>query len=155
VRSVLVIHSTQDESVDDRIRAMANDPELKNVSWHHTYFILRGDGEAFSSMRPPEFLEQNQDVILRRFSDLAESANPDLIVLHTGVAFYIAPSTVLSIMHSLKQKFPGPTFAIQKGRMFSNVLTSRDHNVRYEVNFAVNRIFDQSPEVQQFVDGLF
>lgn len=151
VQSILVIHSTLDDSVRDRIRAMELNADLRDFQLHHTYFFTPSDATALSLMKPQEFLAHNEFALTRRFHQLIASTNPDLVVLHTGVAFYIAPFTVLSIFETLKRTNPGRTFAIQKGHMYTNVIASEGPAVSRNVR----QIFDQTPEVQDVVDRLF
>lgn len=151
MRSILVIHTTQDDSVLDRIRTMELNPDLRDVTLHHTFFFTPEDSAALCLLKPQEFLEHNEYALVRRFHQLIASSNADIIVLHTGVAFYIAPFTVLSIFETLKNINPARTFAIQRGQMYSNVVAAEGPAITRKVA----QIFSTTPELEELAHLLF
>jgi hypothetical protein len=66
MRRILVIHSTSDQGVDDRIAAMAKKPELAECEFHHLTFIRPEDAEELSQLKPSEFLRLNESKIFQR-----------------------------------------------------------------------------------------
>ena len=151
MRSILVIHTTQDESVHDRIRAMELNPDLRDLRIYHTFLFTPADADALRLVSPHEFLEHHEFALTRRFHLNIACANPDLVVLDTGVGFCIAPYTVLSIIETLKKTNPRRTFAIQKGQMYFNVLAAEGATLSRKVH----QLFNETPELQDLVERLF
>jgi hypothetical protein len=151
IHRILITHSTQDPAVDDRIAAIAKNPALANNEFHHTYFITPQDEEALSIQRPQDFLRENEPRLALKFEREIEINSIDLLVLHSGVAFYIAPQTVLSIFETLKDKHPQLKLGLQKGFFLDQVLNSEGPAFANRLD----TIFDQAPEIQSIIKLLF
>jgi hypothetical protein len=154
MRRILVIHSTSDSSVDDRIARMAAKPELAAYEFHHIYFFLpefAREMEFDTRIKPGEFLDQNQLRILQRMTRQIETTQAEMIVLHTGIAFTIAPLAVLNILAELKSRFPQLRFAIQEGPALEGMLSAESTRFGDQVQ----RIFDRSPETQNILKHMF
>ncbi len=151
MQRILVVHSTQDSGVDNRIELMARNPQLSGFDFQHAYFILPSDEDALRIMKPRELLENNQRVIGLRLQEQIDSFAPDLVVLHTGIAFYIATQVVLRIFDRLKRDNPQLVFALQKGTMYDQVAPTlgSDFISIIELTFA------KTPDVQAIVDRMF
>jgi archaellum biogenesis protein FlaJ (TadC family) len=151
---ILVIHSTSDSNVDDRIVRMAAKPELTAYEFKHIYFFLpeyAQEIEKSSKIRPGEFLDQYQSRILQRMTQQIEFTQPEMIVLHTGIAFTMAPIAVLNILSGLKSRFPQLKFAIQEGKVLEGTLSAEGPRFADQVR----QIFDRSPETQDILKHMF
>jgi hypothetical protein len=147
MRRILVVHSTSDPAVDDRISAMAKRPELAEYELHHATFIRPEDEAELSQVKPSEFLRRNELRILSRLDRQIQSTKSDLIILHSGIAFSIAPEAILSIFSELKTKHPQLKFGIQQNVIFDDML------VRFPSQ--IEKIFDRSPEITDLVKVMF
>ena len=147
MRRILVVHSTSDPAVDDRISAMAKKSELAGYELHHATFFRPEDEHELSQIKPSEFLRRNELRILSRLDRQIAATKSDLIILHSGIAFSIAPETILSIFSELKTKHPERKFGIQRNVIFDDML------VRFPRQ--IEGIFDQSPEITNLVKAMF
>jgi hypothetical protein len=147
MRRILVVHSTSDPSVDDRISAMAWKPELAEYELHHATFIRPEDAEELSRQKPSEFLHSNELKILRRLEREIEAKKPELVVLHSGLAFSIAPQTILSIFSELKRSHPEMEFGIQENAVLDEMLARFPRQI--------DAVFDRGPEIKNIVKFMF
>ncbi len=148
MRRILVIHSTSDPGVEDRIARMAAKPELAAYQFQHIYFFLpeyARQAERDMRVRPGEFLEENQASIRQRMTRQIEVTEPEMIVVHNGIAFTMAPMAVLNIISELKARFPQMKFAMQDGPALADTLFANQ----------IQQIFDLSPETQEIVKSMF
>lgn len=151
MRRILVVHSTSDPGVDDRIAAMAKKPELAECEFHHATFIRPEDAEELSRLKPSEFLRQNEPKLFRRINGQIEAEKPEMVVLHSGIAFSIAPQTVMSIFSELKGSHPQLTFGIQENATFDRVLESQG----FLFALKIDEIFDRGSEIKNLVKLMF
>ena len=155
MRRILVIPSTSDSGVEDRIARMAAKPELAVYEFQHIYFFLPEYAQELelptSSIKPGEFLDQNQLRILQRMTQQVEITHAEMIVMHTGIAFTMAPLAVLNIISKLKSRFPQMKFAIQEGPALESTLAAEGPRFTDQVR----QIFDRSPETQEILKYMF
>jgi hypothetical protein len=151
MRRILVIHSTSDPGVDDRIAAMAKNPELVECEFHHLTFIRPEDAEELSQLKPSEFLRHNESKIFQRIEAQIKAEKPEMVVLHSGVAFSIAPQTVISIFSMLKSRHPQLKFAIQENVILNHLLESQGGHFTRQID----EIFDRGPEIKNIVKLMF
>jgi hypothetical protein len=151
MREVLVIHSTSDLAVDDRITAMAKKPELAGCHLSHAYFILPQDGPAMRDIKPGEFLKQNRGRIVERFAKQIEETKSELVVLHSGIAFWMAPQTVLDIFMILRRRFPDLKFGIQDNSLRTSVIEEQGRLFQHEIE----QLFDFSSETTDLIKLMF
>jgi hypothetical protein len=151
MRRILVVHSTSDPAVDDRISAMAKKPELAECEFRHATFIRPEDGEELSRLKPSQFLQLNELRIFRRIELEIEATKPELVVLHSGVAFSIAPQTVMSIFSALKDIHPQLKFGIQENVILDHLIESQ--GIRFTRQ--IDEVFDRGPEIKNIVKLMF
>jgi hypothetical protein len=151
MRRILVVHSTSDPGVDDRIAAMAKKPELAECEFHHETFIRPEDEEELSQLKPSEFLQRNEPKIFQRIEARVKAEKPEMVVLHSGVAFSIAPQTVMSIFSMLKSRHPQLKFAVQENVILNHLLESQGGYFTRQID----EIFDRSPEIKNIINLMF
>jgi hypothetical protein len=151
MRQILVIHSTSDPGVDDRIAAMAKKPELAECEFHHATFIRPVDADELSRLKPSEFLQLNESKLFQRIEAQIKAEKPEMVVLHSGIVFSIAPQTVISIFSMLKSRHPQLKFAIQQNVILNHLLESQGSHFTRQID----EIFDRDPEIENIVKFMF
>lgn len=151
MQRILVVHSTSDPGVDDRIAAMVKKPELAGYELHHAYFIRPEDGPELSRLKPSEFLSQNEMRILGRIEREINATKSELVVLHSGIALSIAPQSVMTIFSELKSRQPQLRFAIQQNALLDQLLESQSSHFASQID----EIFDRGPQISNLVKLMF
>lgn len=152
--NVLLLHSVDDDSAQSRIRAIEARPGLEDYRFHHLFIFTPEDGEAMMrepSLKPSELLERNQEAIFGRLADWIGNFKPDLFLLHTGVAFTVAPDVILSVVSRLRRQFPALNFGIQEGFAFRQTVNAEGPSFAYRID----QMFTRSPELTDLMAKLF
>ena len=151
MRRILVIHTTRDGAVDDRIEAISKRPALADYTFHHAFIFVKGDISGLGDLKPSEFIQQNVLKIFNRLHQELQSTSPDVVLLHTGLAFSFAPQAIVSIFSRLKEENQQVRFGIQGGSVFDKVLAMEG------IEFAdrVFRLFDFGDDIEGLAKLVF
>lgn len=128
---ILIINSFPDSVTDDRIKAMSVSQRLKTFSLFHTY----------ANLTTTQYKEE-VDILVSRFKLDIEKYNPELIILHTGAAFYDMPENLIDSLSIIKQAFPHINIAYQ-------------NNPLPEYNLENYSFFNKTEKYRKIVDKIF
>ncbi len=135
---ILVLQSVLDGATLHRKKRMDQSPFLQGYMFRH-FYVLR-------NVRQPT-LDQ-ADLFERLATDIADF-KPDIVIVHTGLAFRYFPKQIIATLRSIKTKFPNLRIAIQQ------------HHSKLSERLSVQEIahlediFDDSDEARDLINNIF
>jgi hypothetical protein len=149
--TILILHSTPDDSTTRRIATMDIRAEKLGFRLHHLTVITHEYAtENDENLKPKEWIMKNQGELWRRISTAISISHPQYFFLHTGVAFMIAPLTILEVIADLREQYPAMTFGIQQSVMLKMTLDEKP-----SIAAEIEEMFDHSEDTEKLVAALF
>jgi hypothetical protein len=97
IRKILVMHSIQDETFDERTQVL---DQLSEYEFFH-FFIREESGN-------------DVDKMARVLEGTIETLNPDLVLVHLSLAYFVIGEPYLQVIDDLQRKFTGVLFVADR-----------------------------------------